>query len=101
MLINNPTRHAENCIPTLLDHVYINITKHTTKSGVCIFEILDHLPTFFIVKNTKCFSDAKTTFIRNIWHFITETFLIDLDSKLSSLSQEFSSETNTASAHQV
>ena len=99
LLINNPTRYAENCKSTLLDHIYTNITKPTTKSGVCIFEISYHLPTFCIVKNTKCFSDAKTKLIRNMRNFSLKTFLIDLENELSGLSQDSSNETNTASAN--
>ena len=57
-------------------------------------------PTFCIVENARCLSDAKTKFIRNIKHFSLETFLIDLDNKISSLSQDSSSETNTASVNQ-
>ena len=29
LLINNPTRYADNCKSTLLDHIYTNITKQT------------------------------------------------------------------------
>ena len=76
------------------------ITKQTTKSGVCIFKILDHLPTFCIVENARCLSDAKTKFIRNMRHFSLEIFLIDLDNEFSSPSQDSSGETNTASANQ-
>ena len=56
LLINNPTKYPDNCKSTLLDHIYTNSTKQTAKSGVCIFEISDHLPTFCMVKNTKCLS---------------------------------------------
>ena len=100
LLINSPTRFADNSKSTLLDHIYTNITKQTAKSGVCIFKISDNLPAFFIVKNTKCFSDAKTKLIRNMRNFSLKTFLTDLNSELSSLSQDFSSETKTASVNQ-
>ena len=99
-MINNPIRYADNCKSTLLDYIYTNITKQTTKSGECVFEILDHLPAFCIVENTRCRSDAKTKLIRNMRHFIRETFMVDLDNELSSLSQDFSGETNTASVNQ-
>ena len=68
---------------TLLDLIYSNITKQTTKSGVCKFEISDHLSTFCIVENTRCLSDAKTKLIRKMRHFSLQTFLIDLDNELS------------------
>ena len=47
--INVPTRFAHNCTSSLLDHIYSNILKKDTSSGVCVFEISDHLPTFFTV----------------------------------------------------
>ena len=104
LLINNPTRYADNCKSTLLDHIYSNITKRPSKSGVRIFEILNHLLVVFaifcIVKNARCLSDAKTKLIRNARHFSLETFLIDLDNELFSLSQNSLSETNTASVNQ-
>ena len=78
----------------------IIVNKQTTKSGVCIFEISDHVPTFCMVKNTRCLSDVKTKLIRNIRHFSLETFLIDLDNELSSLSQDSSNETYTASVNE-
>ena len=81
-----------------MDHIYINITKQTTKIRVYTFEISDHLPTFCTTKNTKYFSDAKTELIRNMRHFSQETFVID--NELFSLSQDSSSETNTASVNQ-
>ena len=57
---------ADSCKSTILDHIYTNITKQTTKSEVWIFEIFVHLPTFCRAKNTKCFFDAKTKLIRNM-----------------------------------
>ena len=45
-------------------------------------------------------SDAKTKLIRNMRNFSLETFRIDLDNDLSSLSQDSSSETNAASVNQ-
>ena len=47
-MVDVPTRFANNCKSSLLDHVYTNITKETY-CGVCLYEVSDHLPTFFIV----------------------------------------------------
>ena len=66
-----------------------------------MFKILDHLPTFCTAKNTIYFSDAKTKLTRNMRRFTLETFLIDLDNELSSLSQNSSTETNTASVNKM
>ena len=62
MLINIPTRFAENCKSSLLDHVYTNITNESIKSGVCIFEISDYFPTFFIAHHSKILHNIKTKF---------------------------------------
>ena len=50
-------------------------------------------------KILNAFSDAKTKLIRNMRHFGPKNFLFDLDNELSSLSQESSSKSNTASVH--
>ena len=78
----------------MLDHIYTNITKQSIKSGVCIYEVSDHLPTFVIAKNTKCFGEKKIKFKRFMKHFILEDFLTDLDNKLSTYSIKLSDETN-------
>ena len=54
MKINNHTRFGENCRLSLPNHIYTNIDNTRTISGVAIFELSNHLPTFFIVKNTTC-----------------------------------------------
>ena len=54
MTIRNPTRFANNCSPSLLDHVYTNISSKNTSSGVSMFEISDPLPLFFLLKHSKC-----------------------------------------------
>ena len=55
---------------------------------------------FCTVKNTRCLSDVKTKLIRNLKYFSLEAFLIDLNNERFSLSQDSSSETNTASVNQ-
>ena len=60
MIINNPTRFAENSKSSLFHHVYTNVTKKSIKSWVCIFEIFDYFPTFFVANNrTKIFYNNK------------------------------------------
>ena len=51
-MVNVPTRFANNC-KSLLDHVYTNITEETY-CGVCLYEVSDYLPTFFVVPKFKC-----------------------------------------------
>ena len=90
MLIDIPTRFSVNCRSSLLDHIYTNITKQSIKSGVCIYEVSDHLSTFVIAKNTKCLGEKKIKFKRFMKHFILEDFLTDLDNKLSTYSIKLS-----------
>ena len=54
-LIDIPTRFSDTvaCKPSILDHIYTNINKSRTKSGVCIYDILDHFPIFFFWKGVN------------------------------------------------
>ena len=83
--INVPIRFADNCKSSLLDHIYSDILKKDTASGVCVFEISDHLPTFFAAKNTKCSYLHITMFKRSMKNFKIEDYLLDLDSAFSSI----------------
>ena len=74
MLINIPTRFAENCKSSLLDHVYINITNESIKNGVCSFEISDQFPTFFIAHRSKILHNNITKFVRSMKQFKLEDF---------------------------
>ena len=85
MLINIPTRFAENCKYSLLNHVYTSMTNERIKSGVCIFEISNHFPTFFIAHRSKILHNNKTKFIRSMKLFKLEDFLLDLRNDLSKL----------------
>ena len=90
MKMNNHTRFGENCRPSLLDHIYTNIDNTRTISRVAIFELSDHLPTFFIVKNiTCCVSNA--TLIHCMKHFVLEDFLTDLSAKMPEIKLNCSS----------
>ena len=85
ILINIPTRFAKNCKSSLLDYVYTNMTNKSIKSGVCIFEISDHFPTFFIAHCSKILHNNKTKLIRSMKQFKLEDFLLDLRNHLSKL----------------
>ena len=85
MLINIPTRFAENCKSSLLDHVYTNMTNKSIKSGVCIFEISGYFPTCFIAHRSKILQNNNTAFIRSVKQFKLEDFLLDLRNDLSKL----------------
>ena len=79
-LVDIPTRFSNDNKrkPSLLDHIYTNINKHSTKSGVCLFDISDHLPVFLILNNVKLATQTKIKFIRCMKKFNLDEFLIDL-----------------------
>ena len=85
MKINNHTRFADKCRPSLLDHIYTNIANKSTNSGVALYELSDHLPIFFIVKNTSSKLKSETKFIRCMKQFNLENFLVDLHTKMSKI----------------
>ena len=93
-LVDAPTRFAStvNCNSSLLDHVYTNMPKKTL-SGVCLFEFSDHLPTSFIIPNTKSHLTNKPKYKRCMKNCGLEDFLMDLQENLSKI--DFKS-TNTS-----
>ena len=46
-LIDSRTRFCDNCVPSLLDHIYTNISELKITSGLCPYDISDQIPTFF------------------------------------------------------
>ena len=81
-MVDVPTRFANNCKSSLLDHLYTNITKET-HCGVCQYEVSDHLPTFFIVQKFKCCLINKQRLIRCMKNFNLENFLTRKEKRLS------------------
>jgi len=45
-LLNKPTRFSSTHQPALLDHIYTNIIEYSTTTGIALYDISDHLPTF-------------------------------------------------------
>jgi len=84
-LINIPTRFSDNSKPSLLDHIYTNTINRISKFGVCMYDISDHLPTFFILKKHKFSIKTDTKFTRCTKTFNIEEFLIDLHLQLSTI----------------
>ena len=84
-LIDIPTRFSDSCAckPSILDHIYTNINKPRTKSGVCIYDISDHFPIFFILEKSKLSSKTDKKLIKLTKSFNLENFLIDLNYQLS------------------
>jgi len=85
LMIDNHTSFAKNCNPSLLDHIYTNISKGETHSGVSLFELSDHLPTFFITKQSKCIQKTIAKLKRCLKNFCFENFLTDLNDNLSKI----------------
>ena len=82
-MIRNPTRFSDNGKASLLDHIYTNSPKLKIKAGVCLYDISDHLPTFFILKNTNLSTERVTKLKRCMKNFILENFIFELNSQLS------------------
>ena len=80
-MIDVSTRLASNCECALLDHVYTNITKET----YCLYEVSDHLSTFFIVPKFKCCLISNQRLIRCMKNFNLEDFLVDMKRNLSKI----------------
>ena len=52
-LINKPTRMTSTS-STTLDHIYLNAIDKFCISGILTYDISDHLPIFYIIKNKTC-----------------------------------------------
>ena len=50
--INKPTRISATT-KSLLDHIYTNDFNLSLFSGIALYDISDHLPTFIFIKNIK------------------------------------------------
>ena len=61
------------------------MTNKSIKSWVCIFEISDNFPTFFIANCTKILSNNKTKFKQSMKQCKLEDFLLHLRNNLSKL----------------
>jgi len=88
MEIINLTRFVNNYSPSLLDHIYTNISRKYTLCGISAFEILDHFPTFFCVRQEKCHIKKEKKFIRCMKNFVLEEFITDLEHKISRIDFE-------------
>ena len=84
-LINSPTRYSSNCTPSLLDHIYTNISNLRKSSGICLYDISDHLPTFFNIDNFQHSIKNKTVYRRSMKHFNLEHFIADLQEHLQNI----------------
>ena len=93
-LINEPTRFAKNTTSSLLDHIYTNISPDSTKSGVCISDISDHLPVFILIKKYRTSSKQERKFCRCWKKFDPDSFLLELNKSLESYSIDQNADIN-------
>ena len=77
-LLNSPTRFFTNCTPSLLDHIYSNMSSHSKTSGICLYDISNHLPTFLMIETLKHPALRKPSYKRSMKNFDIEDFLVDL-----------------------
>ena len=82
-LINKPTRITTHS-STLLDYIYTNIVNKQIQSGILIYDISDHLPTFcFIPRRPKLRYEKRMR--RCTKNFNSDLFLLDTDKITSNL----------------
>ena len=84
-LINSATRYLNNWLPSLLDHIYTNISNLRKTSGICLYDISDHLPTFLNIDNFQLSIKNKTVYRRSMKHFNLEHFIADLQEHLQNI----------------
>ena len=77
-LLTSPTRFFSNCTPSLLDHIYSNMSNHPKTSGICLYDISDHLPTFLMIETLKHPVLRKPSYKRSMKNFDIKNFLVDL-----------------------
>ena len=74
-IIDKATRMTTNSA-TLLDHIYTNLNNNV-ESGILIYEIFDHLPTFCSISSKPLQTKTKYKF-RDIKSFDKEKFIGDI-----------------------
>ena len=72
------TRFFSNCTPSLLDHIYSNMSNHPKTSGICLYDSLDHLPTFLKIETLKHRALRKPSYKRLMKIFDIKNFLVYL-----------------------
>ena len=79
LLITAPTRFSRYSKPSLLDHIYSNITKTKIIAKPCLFHISDHLPTCIILNRFSVNKKFKSKMKRCMKFFKLEEFILDLN----------------------
>ena len=84
-LLTSPTRFFTNCTPSLLDHIYSNMSNHRKTSGICLYDISDHLPNFLIMKILKHSTLRKPSYKRSMKNCDIDNFLADLQKHVENI----------------
>ena len=71
LLIEVPTRFSTISKPSLLDHIYSNITRKTLLNKPCLYNISDHLPVCLIIKNLNSNTKGEIKLKRCMTSFVT------------------------------
>ena len=80
--IDLPTRITDHS-KTLLDHNYVNDSKHSYKSGVLLCDLSNHMSTFVCISTKKpVVKNTKKFLIRDIKNFDLEEYLRRLNIEL-------------------
>ena len=62
---------------TLIDHIYTNVLHKVTKAEICLADITDHLPVFYMV-TTRLSLRQEAKYFRDFSHFDNDLLLRDL-----------------------
>jgi len=84
-LINKPTRFPSTSHPTLLHHIYTNIIDDGTSTGIAVYDIPDHLPTFANLNFQPKYAKKYRPKICCLKSFGLTSFLEDLNTDLYDL----------------
>ena len=82
-VISSATRYCGNDNPSLLDHIYTNISSNKIKSGICLHDTSDHLPVFMCIKKNLKTANFSSKLTRKMKNFNPDDFLSDLQIALN------------------
>lgn len=77
--IKEPTRFCKNDSPSLLDHIYTNLTDSILQNCLIQRDVSDHLPILSICTYKAANKPPRTIFQRDFSSFDLEKFLIDME----------------------
>lgn len=76
-MITKATRITDHT-STLIDHIYTNVPEKVFKAGICLADIMDHLPIFCSInKGLTIHNDAK--YYRDFSKFRNEDYISDIE----------------------